>query len=61
MMLYEEESKGSIAREDIYKVDRVVSRDLSRARRRAQRDCLQEALEPGWHVGRTYQAREARV
>ena len=32
-MLYEEESKGSIAREDIYKVDRVVSRDLSRARR----------------------------
>jgi hypothetical protein len=35
--------RGSIAREDIYKVDRVVSRDLSRARRRAQRDLTQHA------------------
>ena len=28
-----------MAREDIYKVARALSRDLSRARRQAQRDC----------------------
>ena len=31
--------RGSLAREDTYKVARALSRGLSRARRRAQRDC----------------------
>jgi hypothetical protein len=39
MMLYEEESKGLNGREDIYTMARALSRDLSRARRCAQRDC----------------------
>jgi hypothetical protein len=33
IMLCEEESKGSVAREDIYTIARALSRDLSRARR----------------------------
>ena len=37
--LYEEESRGSMAREDIYKMARALSRVISRARGRAQRDC----------------------
>jgi len=34
--------RGSMAREDIYKVGRALSPNLSRTRRRAQRDCLSE-------------------